>query len=90
MAFGVRQSCSIYLKLSLRYCSLAISEIYVLCRSLNHILNGDHMNSKAQMLIRLPVDLKMRLKLRAQINNRTVTGEVIALLERACPPSGNG
>jgi plasmid stability protein len=35
------------------------------------------------MLIRLPADLKSRLKARAATNNRTATGELIAILERA-------
>lgn len=41
------------------------------------------MTTKTQMLIRLPADLKNRLKDRATVNNRTATGEVIAILERA-------
>jgi len=41
------------------------------------------MNTKTQMLVRLPADLKSRLKDRATTNNRTVTGELIAILERA-------
>ncbi|WP_161554087.1 hypothetical protein [Novosphingobium meiothermophilum] len=41
------------------------------------------MKAKTQMLIRLSADLKARLKDRAIANNRTATGELIAILERA-------
>ena len=40
------------------------------------------MTAKTQMLIRLSADLKSRLKERAIANNRTATGELIAILER--------
>ncbi|HZV18040.1 Arc family DNA-binding protein [Sphingopyxis granuli] len=39
------------------------------------------MTTKTQMLVRLPADLKIRLKERATANNRTATGELIAILE---------
>lgn len=41
------------------------------------------MTTKTQMLVRLPADLKSRLKDRATNNNRTATGELVAILERA-------
>lgn len=44
--------------------------------------NGDAMTTKTQMLVRLPTDLKIRLKDRATANNRTATGELIAILEQ--------
>jgi hypothetical protein len=44
--------------------------------------NGGAMTTKTQMLVRLPADLKIRLKDRATTNNRTATGELIAILER--------
>jgi plasmid stability protein len=40
------------------------------------------MMTKTQMLVRLPLELKMRLKDRAAGNRRTTTAELIHILER--------
>jgi len=39
--------------------------------------------TKTQMLVRIPTDLKARLKKRADANHRSATGELVAILERA-------
>ena len=47
------------------------------------------MTTMTQMLVRLPSWIKAELKTRARANNRTVTKEVVTILENATAAKSN-
>jgi plasmid stability protein len=47
-------------------------------------------NNQEQMLVRLPSELKAKLKARAAANHRTATGELVAILDRALAADKDG